>query len=201
MKNITWILVVILLLSLVGNWYQDSLRKKDRIKADLDKANSNTVIAQKNGEIIIRDSIIAQIREERRETTVKDSVAMAGLKKRVSILIGEIAKLPKVIQYNPDSATVDSLRVAFVMKDSVIDTQSLMIMNLEAEKQGLFSSFTREVQQLTDQRYAQVVISNQLQQQLVAEQANTRREVRRKKFFRFLAGVGIATAGVLAITK
>lgn len=192
-------LFVLLLISGGINIWQNKVRKAGEFQAMLDLANSNTLIAQKTGQIAMRDSAIAAIRKERAIDSLKSSIDSRAFKAQIGKLRFKISQLPQKIVYNPDSATVDSLRVSFALKDSVIDTQALMIMNLETEKQGLFASFTREVQQLTDNRNDQIVITNQLQNQLVEEQGKTRKEVRKKKMWRFIAGVGVATAGVLLL--
>jgi len=195
-----WILSIVLLLSLGGNVYQNNLRKNEKTRALLDMGEARVLIAMKQGQILQRDSLISTIRKERSERTAKDSVSMAGLKTRLATLQGKLTKLPTTVKYNPDSATVDSLRTAFVLKDSVIDTQALMIMNLETEKQGLFASFTREIDLITSQRADQVAISNSLQTQLVDEQGKTRKSERWRKFWKRTTGaVVVAAAAVVTI--
>lgn len=199
MKTTILILSIALLLSLVGNWYQSKLRKDKEFFNELDRANSNAAIAGKLAEISIRDSIIIDIRKERQEDSVENSVSLSALKQRVATLQVKIQKLPKTVVYNPDSATVDSLRVAFSLKDSTINTQALMIMSMEVEKTGVFDSFHKEIAQLEQKQAAQVEISNQLQTQVVSAQAETRKEVRKRKFWRFTTAVGVAAVGVLLL--
>jgi hypothetical protein len=199
MKKRDLIYLGIIAVLLIGNFWQFRVNQNEKQANLLALGESRVLIEGKLAEIRMRDSLISTIRKERVERTAKDSVSMAGLKTRVAVLRGEIAKLPTVIPYNPDTLTIDSLRTAFVLKDSVIDTQALMIMNLETEKESLFNSFTREVQQLTDQRSDQVEISNTLQDQLIEQQKETRKEKRKKKFFRTLSVIGAAGIWILLL--
>lgn len=198
----TWtilILFALLLISGIGNLYQGSIRKNDKIRADLDRANSNTVIHGKIAQIAMRDSAIAAIRKERAVDSLKSSVSEKSFKAQIGKLRFKISQLPQKIVYNPDSATVDSLRLSFSLKDSAINTQAIRITDLEAEKTMMSDSFHKEITQLTDNRNDQIAIANQLQNQLVDEQGKTRKEVRKKKVWRFISGVGVAAVGVLLL--
>lgn len=198
-KHTLLILSIALLLSLVGNWYQNKLRKDKEFFNELDRANSNAAIAGKLAEISIRDSIIIDIREERQEDSVENSESHKALKRQISGYRKKLQTLPKTVPYQPDSSMVDSLRVAFSLKDSTINTQALMIMSMEVEKTGIFDSFHREILQLEQKQAAQVEISNQLQGQLVDERANTRKEKRRKGLWRTLTVISAGAIGVLLL--
>lgn len=192
-------LLALLLISGGLNIYQNKIRKNSEIAAELARANSNTLIAAKTSEVEQKQAAIESIRKERGIDSLKKASEIGALKGQISTFRKKLESLPKVIVYNPDSATVDSLRVAFSLKDSTINTQALMITSMEVEKEGYFKSFHREIGELEGQKSAQVVAINQLQTQLVDEQGKVRKEKRNKKIWRFLAGVGIATAGVLAV--
>lgn len=196
-KNIALgIMAILLLISGTAIVLMVNSAKKEQQARMIDHERSNTIIATQRGQILVRDSLIAAIRKERHKDSLENSTSQKALKARVATLTGRISKLPQKIFYNPDSATVDSLRVAFVLKDSVIDTQQLMIMSLEVEKTGIINSFYKEISQLEDQRESQVDISNQLQNQLVESQTQTRKEVRRKKFWR---GAAMLVTGGIAV--
>lgn len=97
-KNLTILaLFVLLLLSGGLNLWQNKVRKAAEFQAMLDLANSNTLIAQKQGEILIRDSLISEIRQERHSDSLKNSVSQKALKQRVEILTAKIEKLPQEI--------------------------------------------------------------------------------------------------------
>lgn len=191
-KNYTILALFVLLL--ISLW-QNKVRKAAEFQAMLDLANSNTLIAQKTGQIAMRDSAIAAIRKERAVDSLKSSVDSRAFKAQIGKLRFKISQLPQTIVYNPDSTTVDSLRLSFSLKDSAINTQAIRITDLEAEKTMMSDSFHKEITQLTDNRNDQIAISNQLQNQLVSEQGKTRKEVRKRKFWRT---VSVAAAGGIA---
>lgn len=204
MKNALLIVSALLLLSLLGNFYQINLRNRDKIASELALANSNTIIATNRAVAEQKQAAIEAIRKERTSDSLKNVDETTALKRQISVYREKLKNLPQTVPYQPDSATVDSLRVAFVLKDSVIDTQALMITHLETEKQGLFLSFTSEIKELEDKNKAQVVVSNELQTQLVDEQGEVRKQTRKKKFWRGLSvGLtgGLVTAvGILVFT-
>lgn len=201
MKNALIILSIALLLSLVGNFFQIRHANKERVARMLEFEQSNTLIAGKRSEVEQKQLAIEGIRKERTSDSLENAKETVALKRQISVYRKKLATLPKTVVYNPDSSTVDSLRVAFQLKDSTINTQALMIMSMEVEKTGIFDSFHREIAQLEQKQAAQVEISNQLQSQVVSAQAETRKEVRKKKVWRFLAAVGVTTAVVLGLTS
>lgn len=200
MNKALWIISIALLISLFFNFYLINLRKNDKILAELNLSKSNTIIAGNEAVIEQKQAAIELIQKER----ALDSLKSQGEKKALNVKIARYEKrqqhLPKIVPYQPDSAMVDSLRVAFSLKDSTIDTQNLKIGLLERDIDAQFQSFSREIAQTQEQRAAQVDISNQLQNQLVEEQGKTRKEVRKKKVWRFVAGVGVAAVGVLLLS-
>lgn len=194
-KNSTWILAGILLLSLLGNWFQSSIRKNDRIANELNLAKSNTTIATKEAQIAMREATIDSIRKDRSKDSLQATMSQAAFKAQIGKLRLRISQLPQKMVYNPDSATVDSLRLSFSLKDSAINTQAIRITDLEAEKTMMSDSFHKEITQLTDNRNDQIAIANQLQSQLVESQSDTRKEKRKRKFWRT---VSVAAAGGIA---
>lgn len=192
------ILSIALLLSLVGNWYQNKLRKDDRIAQELATANSNTLIAANRAIAEQKQAAIDGIRKERTSDSLENAKETGALKRQISGYRKKLETLPKTVVYNPDSSTVDSLRLAFSLKDSTINTQALMIMSMEVEKTGIFDSFHREILQLEQKQAAQVEISNQLQNQLVTEQGESRKwEKKAKKKFSVTVtgGYGVMNTG------
>ncbi len=199
-KNLTILVLFILLLVSGGlNLWQNKLRKDGEILAELNLAKSNTIIAGKTSEIAMRQATIDSIRKDRSKDSLKASIDSRAFKAQIGKLRFKISQLPQQIVYNPDSATVDSLRVSFQLKDSAINTQAIRITDLEAERTMMSDSFHKEITQLTDNRRDQIAISNQLQTQLISEQANTRKEKRRKKFWRTVSVIGAAAVGILLL--
>lgn len=195
-KNLTiLVLFVPLLISGGLNLYQSSIRKNDRIAAELNLAKSNTTIATKEAQIAMREATIDSIRKDRSKDSLQATMSQAAFKAQIGKLRFKISQLPQQIVYNPDSATVDSLRLSFSLKDSAINTQAIRITDLEAERTMMSDSFHKEITQLTDNRNDQIVITNQLQSQLVEEQGKTRKEKRKRKFWRT---VSVAAAGGIA---
>lgn len=188
-KNFTWILAGILFVSVSINIFQHKLRNRADILADLDRANSNTIIAGKTSEIEQKQAAIESIRKERTVDSLVSTKKIGALNVKLARYEKKLSTLPKTVPYSPDSAMVDSLRLAFIFKDSTIDTQKLKIAQLETDITAQFESFSKEIKETQEQRAAQVDISNQLQNKLVDEQGKTRKAERGKRFWKRTAGV------------
>lgn len=199
MKNALIVVSIALLLSLVGNFFQIRHAQKERIARMIEFEQSNTLIAGKRSEVEQKQAAIDGIRKERTSDSLENAKETGALKRQISGYRKKLETLPKTVIYNPDSSTVDSLRVAFSLKDSTINTQALMITSMEVEKTGIFDSFHREILQLEQKQAAQVEIANQLQGQVVSEQANTRKEKRRKGLWRTLTVISAGAIGVLLL--
>lgn len=199
MNKALWIISIALLISLFFNFYQINLRKNDKILAELNLAKSNTIIAGNEAVIEQKQAAIESERKQRRLDSLSSAVKTTALNVKISRYEKRLETLPKTIPYSPDSSMVDSLRIAFSLKDSVIDTQKLKIANLSRDIDAQFESFGREIKDLQIQRAAQVENTNQLQTQLVSEQGKTRKEARKKKFFRALSVISLGAVGVLLL--
>lgn len=208
-------LLALLVISGGLNIYQNKVRKDAEIAAELARANSNTIIAENKAIAAQKQATIDAIRKNRALARVKDSIEIGALKQQISGKKSRLRHIAPVNDFEPNIIVTDTLghrwegtqeefsqwAVQSLLKDSIISDQDVLISTLELRHSAEIIDLNAIIRAQSDQIVTHVSNSNELQTQLVGEQGKVRKEVRKKKFWRFLAGVGIATAGVLAVTS
>jgi hypothetical protein len=198
-KNIIILSLLLLLLISGGlNLFQNSLRKNDKIRADLKeisllnenavhKANSDSAKAQES-------RTRAKIDSERASFKVALSKAEAEITRHKSNSAATRPKIQVLVDSIPD------LRDFVAFQDSTIASQDTLITGLQLRHNAEVIDLNEIIKLQGQQIVSNMAIGENWRQMAENAQAGERREMKKKKFWRFLAGVGIATAGVLAIT-
>lgn len=197
-KNSTWILAGILLLSLVGNWFQINLRKNDRIAAELSEFRNQTEIA---GHRALAKSFGDRAKEvDSLRVLERDSakIAQRAAKIENQAIRKTLSRLRPLLAPKIDS--IPDLRDFVALQDSLINGQDSLIMSLEFSCMAQVRSFEEVIRLNRAQIQEQIAVSNTLQEMLVSEQGKTRKAERGKRFWKRTAGViTVVAAAVVTI--
>lgn len=197
-KNIALLVMAILLLiSGTLNFIQVRNAKQDQLNAMLRNEQANTMIAAQTARADMLDSLAKAKERSAKERATKDSVALKVKERAISVMSRNLAVLRVPVQPLIDSLqnlglfveTYDSLSA---QKDSLIYDMGLRHAAQIVDLEEVLSLTRAQINELVD-------ISNQLQNQLVESQTQTRKEKRKKKFFRTLSVISLGAVGVLLL--
>lgn len=197
-KNLIIVVLLFLLtISVGGNFVQSRLKKEAEIKSDLDRANSNTLIAQKTARVAMLDSLGKAKERSAKQRATKDSVAIQGFKTAISKTALNLAIRRVPVQPLIDS--VQELGLFVETYDSLSAEKDSLIVEMGLRHSAQILDL-QEVNRLNrGQIEEQVGISNLLQDQVVQEQAESRKWKKKadKKFsVGPTAGYGVSKEGL-----
>lgn len=196
-NNALVILIILLLVSAAGNYIQWKNANEEQLKRLLDNGRAQVEIANKQAEILSRDSAILKLKGKVAARKAQDSVAMAGLKQANFRLAKKINELRPLIA--PDLAENDTLNAFVMLQDSLLAGKDSLIYSQEIFCQ-LQVRDLQDIIRLQEQKYhAQAEISEAWRQQAVESQAEAKKERRGKKFWQWTAGGITAIALYLAV--
>lgn len=176
--------------------YQCKDKKLQQERAERAEERIGDVMKEKTA--IIQAARAAEEREieKRRIDSLNARSEQGALKRVISDLTKKIAKQPAVIYVNESKDTVKVPFEAITARDLKIVYQDSLIRNLESERDTIYLSFNRQLSESNKKFQASQEQTRLLETALPKEQALTRREARRKRFWK---GVAV-TATTIAVT-
>lgn len=192
-----WILAGLLFISLTGHYLTFRWNESREMAASMKEIqllNENAVHKAAS------DSASAQVKRLNAKLAVTRDSAKSSHKRFVSEIKGDkkkLASLPQVIPQNPDSSLLDSIRVAFHLKDTIIAKQDDFIKSMElthaAEIVDLNAIINLQAQQIT----SNMAIGENWRQMAENAQAGERRADKWRKFWKRTTGAVIVTAATV----
>lgn len=156
MKTTVLVLIIALLLSLIGNYFQYRGARQQEISLLDANETLGGQVELLLAELHESDSIVIAIREQRQKDSVKFSVAEKHLKSSVATLKKTIATLrPQIV---PQIDSLPLVKEFIALQDSTIEKQDSLNVVLSGQIYDQGKSFTAEIEQLN----AQILASNQI---------------------------------------
>lgn len=188
-KNLTILaLFVLLLISGIGNILQNKSRKNKELTELLNNALNQVEIEKHRARAEFYADRAREVDSLRVLERDLAKVAESALKIENQGYRKTISRLRPLITTHIDS--IPDLRDFVASQDSLINGQDSLIMSLEFSCMAQVRSFEEVIRLNRAQIQEQVAVSNTLQEMVVSEQGKTRKEVRKKKFFRTLSLIG-----------